>query len=176
MRNRSKRRMTYPCGPLYLAAIAALSGANIAGAADTAPVSTPLKTLADFPNVRVVNAPELATPPATPAGQSGRRIYIDPETGKPRPPTDEELAAERLQAQTAAASKPQAAVEEQPPSEGPYGGVRYHVDESQMVFSVVRRQENGDLVEFCVVGPEQAAKVMDHDAGALPRKGERHDR
>src|SRR5262249_33444224 len=125
MRNRSKRRMTYPCGPLYLAAIAALSGANIAGAADTAPVSTPLKTLADFPNVRVVNPPELATPPATPAGQSGRRIYIDPETGKPRPPTDEELAAERLQAQTAAASKPQAAVEEQPPSEGPYGGVRY---------------------------------------------------
>jgi hypothetical protein len=179
MRNKLKHHDGRHRGLLYLATIAALLGAGVAGAADTAPIVTPLKDLTDFPHVRVVNAPELATPPATAAVQSGRRVYIDPETGKPRPPTHEELAAQRSEAQKAAALKRKAAPQAEPGFEPQYGGIRVHVGESQMVYSVVRKQESGELAEFCVVGPEQAAKLMELDAaspGALPRKGSRHDR
>jgi hypothetical protein len=179
MRNKPKY-----CGgrcrvPLYLATITALFGAGVAGAADTAPVVTHANGAMTFPNVRVVNAPELATPAAA-ADVSGRRIFIDPATGKPRPPTPEELAALRFEAQQAAALKSQAAAQVELRFHQESGAIGAHLGESHMVNSVVRKQEDGRLIHFCIVGSEeQATKMMNLKAPslrALQGKGGRDER
>ncbi len=179
MRNELKPHGERHHGPLYLATIGALFGAGVAGAADTAPVVNHQNGAMTFPHVRVVNAPELATSSATAAGQAGLRAYIDPATGALRPPTQEELIAESLEAQKAAALKPQAAEQVSPRFDPQTGAFGAHLGESQMVFSVVQKRASGELTEFCVIGPEQATKMMNFNApsrSALQRKGDRNDR
>ncbi len=177
-----RNELMYPIGRhrrlLSIATIIALLGAGVAGAVDTAPVVTPQKTSMTFPHVRVVNTPELAAPSATTTGQLGLRAYIDPATGELRPPTQEDLLTESLEAQQAAALNP--------PAGGialryhaETGAIGFHVGDSQMVFAVVQKQESGELTEFCVVGPEQATKLLNLKApslSALQRKGDRSDR
>ncbi len=150
--------------PLYLAMIVALFAASVAGAADTAPTTSNQNGVMTFPNVRVVNAPHLATTaPAAPA-QRGLRAYIDPATGALRPASPEELMLESLQGQFAAYMLQQNA----PPTEfvTQSGAIGLMLDESQMVFSVVQKREGGALNEYCVVGPELATKLLNLKAPA----------
>ncbi len=179
MRNKPKHWGGRCRGPLSLGTIAALFGAGIAGAADTTPVVNHANGAMTFPNVRVVNAPELATPAAA-ANVSGRRIFIDPATGKPRPPTPEELAALRFEAQQAAALKSQAAAQIELRFHQESGAIGAHLGESHMVNSVVQKQADGRLIQFCVVGSEErAAKLMNlktPSLRALQGKGGRDER
>ena len=59
------------------------------------------------------------------------------------------------------------------------GAIGLNLDESSMMFSVVQKADDGGLNEFCVVGAEQATKLMTFKApatGALNRKETRNDR
>lgn len=164
--------------PLYLALIVLLFGSGVAAADGTAPAAANAIGVMSFPNVRVVNTPELASSSAPAAKQTGLRAYVDPVTGALRQPTEEELIAESLAAQQAAALAPQAtqSVRLYDPLSGAVG---VRLGDSQMPFSVVQKTETGELAEFCVVGPEQAARILNLKApslSALPRKGERYDR
>jgi hypothetical protein len=180
MRNKLRHHGLRRSGPLCLATIAALFGAGIAGADATAPVVSHANGAMTFPNVRVVNAPELATSFTTPTGQSGRRIFVDPATGKPRPPTQEELGALRFEARKAAALKSHAAPQIELRFHRESGAIGAHLGESYMVNSVVQKQEDGRLIQFCVVGSEtQAAKMMNlktPSLRALQGKGGRDER
>ena len=128
-----------------------------------------------FPNVRVVNAPQLAT---TPAPQAGMKAYIDPATGQLRQPTQEELVAES-QAGQLASTLQQQSLQQGTEFVTSSGAIGVTLGESSMVFSVVQKTDSGALAEFCVVGPEQVAKVMNLKApelSALQRKESRNDR
>jgi len=143
--------------PLYLAMTVALLGASIAGAADTAPTASSQNGVMTFPNVRVETAPSGATRiPAS--AQTGMRAYIDPATGALRPASPEELMLESLQGQFAAYM-----LQQNPPLTEfvtQSGAIGLRLDESQMVFSVVQKHPGGAFNEFCVVGPEQATKLL----------------
>ena len=155
--------------PLYLATIVAFLGAGAAAGADTATTVSSKDGLLTFPNVRVVNAPQLAT---TPAPQAGFKAYIDPVTGQLREPTQEDVLAESQAAQAAQALR-RPTVPQETDFVTPSGAIGRTLDESTMVFSVVKKTDSGELAEFCVVGPEQAAKVMNLKApelSALRRK------
>jgi hypothetical protein len=171
MRNELKSRGRHR-SPLYLATLVALLGAGAAGAADTASPVASKDSLMTFPNVRVVNAPQLATTPAPQAPQAGLRAYIDPATGQLRQPTPEELLAESQAGQLAKALRQQS-VQQGTEFVTPSGAIGIQLDESSMAYSVVRKAEGGELAEFCVVGPEQVTKVMNLKApelSALQRK------
>jgi hypothetical protein len=171
MRNELKSRGRHR-SPLYLATLVALLGAGAAGAADRASPASSKDGLMTFPNVRVVNAPQLATAPVPQAPQAGLRAYIDPETGQLRQPTQEELLAES-QAGQLAKSLRQQSVQQGTEFVTPSGAIGMYLDDSFMSYSVVQKTESGALAEFCVVGPEQAAKVMNlkaPESSALQRK------
>ncbi|HKA43870.1 MAG TPA: hypothetical protein VKF40_17950 [Burkholderiales bacterium] len=61
----------------------------------------------------------------------------------------------------AAASGTAGPAGEAPPFDPQSGGTRTTVDESQMSYTVGQKQENGQLTVFHVVGPEQAAKMVE---------------
>jgi hypothetical protein len=157
MEDRLNVRGARNLSPLYLAMIVALLGAGVAGAADMAPTAPNQNGVMTFPNVRVETAPPHATRmPA--AAQTGMRAYIDPATGALRPASPDELMLESLQGQFAAYM-----LQQSPPLTEfvtQSGAIGIRLDESQMVFSVVQKSHDGALNEFCVVGPEQATKLL----------------
>jgi hypothetical protein len=162
--------------PLCMAALIAGFGAGSAAAADfsTAPLGP--NGLMTFPNVRVVNAPQLATAPARGTVQPGLRAYIDPATGMLRGPTDEELQQESASALRAEAFVGPAADAQFVTASGAIGVA---LGESSMMFSVVQKADGAGLNEFCVVGPETALKLLSVKApasAALNRKEVRNDR
>jgi len=146
---------------LAMVGIAGMAAAAIAAqATDSTPAQNGLMT---FPNVRVVNAPQLAN---SPAPQTGLKAYIDPETGQFRGPTQEELLAESQAAQPSARLAEQRLVQEAQ-FVTPSGAIGVSLGESSMIYSVVQKTEGGALAEFCVVGPEQATKMMNLKAPEL---------
>ena len=158
--------------PLYVAVIVAMFGAGTAVAADTAASAPNQNGLMTFPNVRVVNSPQLATPQTTARGQTGFKAYIDPITGALREPTSDELMLESLQGQYRDFLQAQDAVPTEFVTQS--GAIGLLLPESSMMFSVVRKADDGSLNEFCVVGPEAAAKLMHFKApasSALNRRG-----
>jgi hypothetical protein len=178
MRNELKSHGGRLRRPLYVATLLALFGAGAAGAADTAPMLPNKDGLLILPNVRVVNAPQLATAPVAQSSQAGMKAYIDPTTGQLRQPTEEDLVAESQaaqRAQTLTQQRFQQGTEFVTRS----GAIGMRLDDSFMSYSGVQKTESGALVEFCVVGPEQAAKAMNLKApelSALQRKESRNDR
>ena len=135
--------------PLVLIPLASLAASTTAQAADSG--------LLQFPNVRVVDAPAMASTPST--TQAGWMAFKDPVTGELRAATAEEL-------QTAAATRTFPAARRAAETAAPTsfasagGGVGVTLDESFLQYSMVVRQPDGTLAEVCVTGPEAAEAVI----------------
>jgi len=59
------------------------------------------------------------------------------------------------------------------------GAVGMDLGDSQMVFAVVKKDESGALHEYCVVGSEEASKILNSKAplpSPLKKKEIRNDR
>lgn len=119
----------------------------------------------EFPNVSVISAPAAAAPASAP-GTAGMRVQKDRVTGQLRAPTGVEVA--ELEALTPPAPAGQVEVRELA-----NGGKLARLDESFMSYSVVRKDENGNLTEQCVTG-ESAADHALH--GTTSVEEVRHER
>ncbi len=120
-------------------------------------------------------APVTATAPTA----SGQRVAVDPATGRMRAPTAEEAAEldrqdraararQRLQKSAAQATTQQLAGAESVAEDGtfttPSGAKGMVLDDSQMVYSVVRRGTDGSLTMECVEGVDAANKLVKRKA------------
>jgi len=95
------------------------------------------------------------------AGQEGMVVVRDPQTGKLRAPTADELKALRAQTPSAALAAPR-----QPATVSRGDGSRgVRLGEGNMVYEVVTRGADGKLTRECVEGSTGAAQALDH-AGA----------
>jgi hypothetical protein len=160
MRNRLHHGQPSHYRSLYLATLAALFGSGIVSAADTAPVTAGDSGLMHFPNVRVEHAPQPAASGTAAVREAGLRAYRDRETRQLRAPLPEELARERARARPTISGQQHQDVRDRMII-SPDGAIGYKLDQSHEVFTVVRRQPNGQLEEFCVVGPDSAQKLLD---------------
>ena len=99
------------------------------------------------------------------AGQEGMVVVRDPQTGKLRAPTADELKALRAQTPSAALAAPRqsATVSRGDGSRG------VRLGEGNMVYEVVTRGADGKLTRECVEGGT-AAQALDH-AGAAAKHG-----
>jgi len=98
------------------------------------------------------------------AGQEGMVVVRDPQTGKLRAPTADELKALRAQAPSAALAAPR-----QPATVSRGDGSRgVRLGEGNMVYEVVTRGADGKLTRECVEGSTGAAQALDH-AGAAAK-------
>jgi len=103
--------------------------------------------------------------PVRAAGQDGMVVTRDPETGKLRPPTPDEMKALR------AAAPPNAALTAARPAAPqvmtrPDGARGVHVGESNMVYEVVTRGADGKLSSQCVQGEHAATEALTRPANA----------
>ncbi len=96
-------------------------------------------------------------------GQEGMVVVRDPQTGKLRAPTDDEMKALRAQSPSAALAAPR-----QPATVSRGDGSRgVRLGERNMVYEVVTRGADGKLTRECVEGSAGAAQALDHaDAAA----------
>lgn len=111
-------------------------------------------------------ATALAPAAAQTAPAANRATVVkDPTTGKLRAPTAEEAAelAATPAPSSARSARRGAPVEVQHPN----GAVSMEVDESQMLYSVARRNPDGSIGMQCVTG-EKAAKSLVRKAGPQP--------
>jgi hypothetical protein len=103
------------------------------------------------------------------AGQEGMVVVRDPQTGKLRAPTSDELKALRAQAPSATLAAPRQST---PVSRGD-GSRGVRLGEGNMVYEVVTRGADGKLTRECVEGGT-AAHALDHagDAAKHDNHGE----
>jgi hypothetical protein len=106
-------------------------------------------------------------------GQEGMVVVRDPQTGKMRAPTPEELRQLRAKAPRAAAAVAGA------PQEGKQlsrrdGARGVRLGEKSLVYDVVTRGADGKLSEQCVQGEAAAQDAMQHPANA-EHKEHRHE-
>jgi hypothetical protein len=104
------------------------------------------------------------------AGQEGMVVVRDPQTGKMRAPTADELKALRAQTPSAALAAPR-----QPAAVSRGDGSRgVRLGEKNMVYEVVTRGADGKLTRECVEGDASAAHALDHadDAAKHSNHGE----
>jgi hypothetical protein len=92
------------------------------------------------------------------------KAYRDPDTGKLRRPTADDLLAE-------AAAAPAPTVPNVRVTTTADGRRSAQLDESFMSYSVVRRDASGKLDEQCVTGEQQALKAL---AGRFDKKEHDH--
>lgn len=95
---------------------------------------------------------------AADAAQDGMTVVRDPQTGKLRAPTSAELRA--LNGQKV---KPETNFEPVQPAKStvrPDGTRALHLGERGMVYSVMRRNDDGSLSGHCVKGEEAAAGAI----------------
>jgi hypothetical protein len=99
------------------------------------------------------------------AGQEGMVVVRDPQTGKMRAPTPEELRALRAKAPPPSAAVTGAAPQPRllPRRDGARG---VRLGEKSLVYDVVTRGEDGKLSSQCVQGEAAAREAMDHPANA----------
>jgi hypothetical protein len=161
MRNTSSNRSGRSRRPLYIATLVALLGAGSASAVDLTGVAVNPDGSMAFPNVRVVNAPQLATAAVAAPAQPGLRAYIDTATGELRGPTQAELNQQALDDQIVQQLSAQSlGFQERSATVRADGSMSFTLDESSLVYTVVRKADNGEIDMACVVGPEQAAKLL----------------
>jgi hypothetical protein len=104
------------------------------------------------------------------AGQEGMVVVRDPQTGKLRAPTADELKALRAQTPSAALAAPR-----QPATVSRGDGSRgVRLGEGNMVYEVVTRGADGKLTRECVEGSTGATQALDHagDAAKHSNHGE----
>ena len=109
------------------------------------------------------------------AGQEGMVVVRDPQTGKMRPPTAEEMKALR------AATPPNAAMTARPASPPvtmtrPNGARGVRVGESHLVYEVVTRGADGKLSSQCVQGEAAAQQALTHPANAADKESAHENR
>lgn len=129
-------------------------------AAQTLPSNPPIgpNGAMSFPNVRVIQAtPGMTRTDLAAPARPGFRAYIDPATGALAEPGQEDVAA--LEAAMPADQK-------KPPRKalsilrGPNGAVGVRLDGYSMVYSIVRRTEDGRLEEVSVPGETLAERLL----------------
>ena len=118
-----------------------------------------------------------AAPSASAQALQVQRIVIDPDTGRPRMPEHDELAAARAKAQAARASARSAAPEANAvksalqahpaaelmtarPLNAQLGAKGSRVDASRLSFTVVRRSADGSVSTQCITGEDNATKAL----------------
>lgn len=121
--------------------------------------------LMTFKHARVVNAPPVASEqPATTASEV--RAYLDPETGELRAPTAEEARQLSNSATTATRLSPRAnsvataATNEEQLIYGPGNTVGLVLGEESMVFQMAQVDADGNLIQQCVTGEDEAAHAL----------------
>jgi hypothetical protein len=100
--------------------------------------------------------------------QEGMVVVRDPQTGKMRAPTPEELQALRAKAPppNAALTTPQA-----PRELSRRDGARgVRLGEKSLVYDVVTRGEDGKLSSLCVQGEAAAREAMEHPASTFHKE------
>ena len=106
-------------------------------------------------------------------GQEGMVVVRDPQTGKMRAPTAQELQALRARAPRSAAAV--AGAPQQPKAlAGNHGARGVRLGEKTLVYDVVTRGADGKLSEQCVQGEAAAQDAMQHPANA-EHKEHRHE-
>jgi hypothetical protein len=155
-------------GALVIAAIAFASGDESKNPLPVTAAVTDPATLPVFEHSRVVNAtPEqlAALARSTHASQyaAGQRAYVDTVTGRLRPATPEDLAAE-AQAASEAGTPEAAAPVETVNEDGATGAT---LDDSYMSYAVARVEPDGSVKQDCVENqPNEAAALK--TAAAAP--------
>jgi hypothetical protein len=96
--------------------------------------------------------------------QEGMVVVRDPQTGKMRAPTAEELRA--LRAKTPPAAALGSAPQQNKALSGPAGARGVRLGEKNLVYDVVTRGEDGRLTRQCVQGEAAAEDVLQHPANA----------
>jgi hypothetical protein len=117
-----------------------------------------------LPNVRVEQSAQPVDGRGT-TGEAGMKAYKDPDTGKLRKPTQEEL---QIEAQTTPPSNNAAGARV---TTAPNGRKSAQLDESFMSYAVVRKDKRGKLDMLCVTGESAAHKAL---KGAPVAKEDRH--
>jgi hypothetical protein len=105
--------------------------------------------------------------------REGMVVVRDPQTGKMRAPTPEELRELRAKAPPSAAAMAGAAQQNKTLSRRD-GARGVRLGEKTMVYDVVTRGEDGKLSSRCVHGEAAAAAALQHPAAA-PNKEDRHE-
>ena len=105
------------------------------------------------------------------AGQEGMVVVRDPQTGRMRAPTADELKA--LRAQTPASASPRAGQAPRAVSR-PDGAHGVRLGERRMVYDVVTRAPDGKLTRRCVDGEAGVARALD-GAGAAGQHGQNEE-
>jgi hypothetical protein len=99
------------------------------------------------------------------SGQEGMVVVKDPQTGRMRAPTPEELRALRAKAPKPAASM--AGTPAAPKTLTRRDGARgVRLGEKTLVYDVVTRDADGKLSEQCVQGDDAAKEALQHPANA----------
>ncbi|HEY9066248.1 MAG TPA: hypothetical protein VIO33_14785 [Burkholderiaceae bacterium] len=170
MKKRHKRAALVRCVHLVVLHVAmAVAGAQVALAA---PPQLPSEGgLLVLPNVRVENAAKpvdaLSGKTSSAAGTSGMKAYRDPETGKLRRPTADDLLDEASAAQPSAAPSVRVTTSAD-------GRRSAQSDESFMSYAVVTRDAGGRLDMQCVTGEQQARKALTRNAGKAKERDHAH--
>jgi hypothetical protein len=109
------------------------------------------------------------------AGQEGMVVVRDPQTGKMRAPTPDEMKALR------AATPPSASLAARPAAQPgvmtrPSGARGVHVGESHLVYEVVTRGADGKLSSQCIQGEAAAQEALTHPANAADKESDHESR
>jgi hypothetical protein len=150
-----KKRMER-CSALAGAARIVMLGAAVAGA--QAALASPPELRSEegqlvLPNVRVEQSARPVDGQGT-GREVGMKAYKDPDTGKLRKATREEL---QIEAQTAPPSNNAAGATVKT---APNGRKSARLDESFMSYAVVRKGAQGKLDMLCVTGESEAHKAL----------------
>ena len=108
----------------------------------------------------LVFAAALAASPMTYAADAGMVVARDPATGKLRAPTAEEMQALEQAAKATPQRSPAAAVAAPVERRAANGAVGFHVGDTFMTYSVMRRNADGTMTMQCVTGAEAADKLL----------------
>jgi hypothetical protein len=109
-----------------------------------------------------------------PAASPGLLIFIDPETRKPVMPSPEQRKAMAADAARAAALHAPISPDAYLPVERlPGGGELVHLDGRFQVYSIARRDANGNITTDCASDLEAAKKLLSQPAPTTREREER---
>ena len=97
----------------------------------------------------------------TPVTVAGLRVFIDPETGRLRPPTEAEAAA---LAKAVTAGYADKRTENGPAVHHADGSVSMRLGTRHLLHNMARVDADGDVETFCVQGAEAASRVLAESA------------
>lgn len=135
-----------------------------------------------FPNVRVIHAPPAATEQKPAADASSVKAFVDPDTGDLSEDTAQ--AAEQLSSATQARARTglltnsgattASTAETEELIYGPNGVTGLLLDDRDAVFQMVHLDADGNLIQQCITGEDEAAHALhSHPAkGQIPQESQ----